>query len=92
MCRQHEIGEVSRCTFDPENHVETSGVEKDSMLQGFMICTIENGYNGGRVYRFRIQGDNDQLNGWIDSLKLAVESANNKAYTSNLVGRCQVLQ
>ncbi len=89
---QHEIVDVSRCMLDPEIHLaEVVEESKLDILQGCMICTIENGYNGGRVYRFRMQGgDLDRLNGWIDCLKLAVESAHKKAHTSNLIGCCQV--
>ena len=75
--------------LNSKNHNACAAVDADtnSIVSGFSVQTIEKGYNGGRVYRFRFRRNCDD---WIEDLTIAVASAKTTIRKSSLLQRCQV--
>jgi hypothetical protein len=60
------------------------------MNEGFNLFTVPGGYNGGRTYNIRIQGDSAHCDAWIEALSAAVDSAKVIDRKQSIFKMCQV--
>jgi hypothetical protein len=99
ILRQHEIVRIEKRAREEVSVIKVLKMpelpEHDlrypDMNEGFILFTVPDGYNGGKIYNVRIQGDSLQCDAWIEALNTAVTSAKVTDSKQSLFKICQVL-